>query len=100
MSVHPNFTQPECWLPTSPTTLMGVMSCHWTDIERKRVVPKYAGQVFHFVDLNEFWMYLGNPEPEATHSKWPTRIVIIIGLVLLGVDLWLAWLLFTRLEWL
>ena len=100
MSDSSDFTRPELWLRTFPSTLMGVMSCHWTDIERNRVVPKYPGQVFHFVDLNEFRMYLGNSEPEDEPSKGPIRIVAIIFLVLLGVDLWLLWILLHRLEWL
>lgn len=89
------------WLRTFPMTLMGIMSCYWTDIERKHVVPKYAGQIFHFVDLNECWMYLGDPEPEPEQK--PNGVLIflwVLFLLGLGFTAILAWEVYDRLEWL
>lgn len=98
---HPDLIRPECWLRTFPTGLMGIMSCHWTDVERGKVVPKRAGQIFQFVDLNGFWMYTGDPEPktpEPVRSGWVLRILTVLFLVLLGTELVLAWILYLKMK--
>lgn len=79
------------------------MSCHWSDVRDGYVVPKHKDQIFYFADLYEMWVFRGVPdlEPEPPQrSWWPERIIIIVGMILFGVDLWLAWHLFNRLEWL
>lgn len=92
----------DIWVRTYPTTLMGVMSCYSTDLELGRVVPKQAGQIFHLVDANECWMYLGDPTTEVQKKKhdWLLTIIWAICLAGLAADIFLSCLLFQRLEWL
>lgn len=91
----------EAWLRTFQMTGHGIMSCHWRDIERGHVVPKYAGQQFHFVDLDGFWMYLGEIEPEPPRQlNWAAITVILLFVLFFAIDLALAWYLLHRLEWL
>lgn len=104
MSSHPDLADPSCWERVSIQNPDNYpfMSCHWSDVKRGYVVPKYNGQVFYFVDLNEMRAFRGlpDPQPELYRSTWPTRIVIALFLIFFGVDLWLVWVLFDRLEWL
>lgn len=104
MSSHPDLAEPSCWEKVSIQDFSNyaVMACHWSDVTLGKVVPKYAGQVFYFADLDEMRMFRGYPasEHQPQPSRWPTRIVIAIFLALFGVDLWLVWVLFNRLEWL
>lgn len=98
---HPSTVIPQQWMRTFPMHLIGIMSCHWTDIERGHVMPKYAGQIFQFVDLNECWMYLGEPiteDPEPVRSGWGTSFVLIACLALAGIEGFLLWRLYIYLS--
>lgn len=98
----PGLVRPEVWLRTFPMTGHGIMSCHWSDVERGHVVPKYPGQQFHFVDLDEVWMYTGDPEDDPlpeTRPNWAARIILVFGLILFGIEGYLIHLLLQKLGW-
>ncbi len=80
-----------------------IMSCHWTDIERRYVVPKYAGQTFFFADINEHWIYLGPPAEEqvdekSNSDKMLALVIFTMCIPVLVFDLFLIYELFSRMR--
>lgn len=101
---HPSTVTSERWIRTYPTTILGIMSCHWTDVDRGYVVPKFPGQIFQFVDLDEFWMYIGTTEdegevaPAPVRSDWVGRAVLLACFGLVGFELFLIWQLYETMK--
>lgn len=95
----PDLLRPECWRPADDIQdhAKSVTMCHFKDIERGWVVPKYSGQVFYFADYDSYWVYI-EPTPEPVRSSWGARFIIILCLVLLVVDVVLITELIQRLQ--
>lgn len=102
MTTSPSSITPRCWEPLNKIELdpgnYSYMTCHWTDVERGIVVPKYRGQIFYFVDLDSMWVYYPEAiEPKRDEMRWFGRLLLAIFiLTLLGVG-WLLWQLISEL---
>lgn len=98
----PDLSRPECWTRAFPSGQYTYMSCHWSDVRSGHVVPKKPGQIFQFVDLDELWMYLGEPEPDSAPVPKRERAMLLVGagicLSLIGVELYLIWLMWNMMR--